>query len=78
MMLLKPCTYNVVLYCIVYGHLYSASITERCLICVGCVLPWLIVIVVGPHNEGDSLLRTIIEGRMEGKRTRGRPRLMLF
>jgi len=27
--------------------------------------------------RGDSLLRTIIEGRMEGKTKRGRPRVML-
>ena len=28
--------------------------------------------------RGDSLLRTIIEGRMEGKNKRGRPRMMLL
>ena len=28
--------------------------------------------------RGDSLLRTVLEGRMEGKRTRGRPRTMLL
>src|SRR5688572_32427436 len=28
--------------------------------------------------RGDSLLRIIIEGRMEGKKTRGRPRMMLL
>jgi len=28
--------------------------------------------------RGDSLLRTIIEGRMEGKKKGGRPRMMLL
>jgi len=28
--------------------------------------------------RGDSLLRTIIEGRMEGKKKRGRPRMMYW
>ena len=28
--------------------------------------------------RGDSLLRIIIEGRMEGKNLRGRPRMMLL
>ena len=28
--------------------------------------------------RGDSLLRDIFEGRMEGRRTRGRPRTMLL
>ena len=28
--------------------------------------------------RGDSLLRTIIEGRIEGKRKRGKPRMMLL
>ena len=31
-----------------------------------------------PHHDGDFLLRTIIEGRMDGKKTRGRPRMMPF
>ena len=33
---------------------------------------------LGHIMRGDSLLRTIIEGRMEGKKTRGRPRMMLL
>ena len=33
---------------------------------------------LGHIMRGDSLLRTIIEGRMEGKKTRGRPRIMLL
>ena len=28
--------------------------------------------------RGDSLLRTVIEGKMEGKKTRGRPRKMML
>jgi len=28
--------------------------------------------------RGDFLLRTIIKGRMEGKKTRGSPRMMLL
>ena len=28
--------------------------------------------MVGSHNEGGLLLRTIIEGRAEGNKTRGR------
>jgi len=28
--------------------------------------------------RGDSLIRTMIEGRMEGKKKRGRPRMMLL
>ena len=28
--------------------------------------------------RGDSLLRTLIEGKMEGKKKRGRPRMMLL
>src|SRR6218665_3645495 len=33
---------------------------------------------LGHIMRGDSLLRTIIEGRMEGKKKRGRPRMMLL
>ena len=33
---------------------------------------------MGHIMRGDSLLRIIIEGRMEGKKTRGRPRMMLL
>src|ERR1043165_5968481 len=33
---------------------------------------------IGHILRGDSLLRDIIEGRMEGKRTRGRPRQMML
>ena len=33
---------------------------------------------LGLIMRGDSLLRTIIEGRMEGKKKRGRPRMMLL
>jgi len=33
---------------------------------------------LGHILRGDSLLRIIIEGRMEGKKTRGRPRTMLL
>ena len=33
---------------------------------------------IGHILRGDSLLREIIEGRMEGKRTRGRPRQMML
>ena len=33
---------------------------------------------LGRIMRGDSLLRIIIEGRMEGKKTRGRPRMMLL
>jgi len=33
---------------------------------------------LGHIMRGDSLLRAIIEGRMEGKKTRGRPRIMLL
>ena len=33
---------------------------------------------LGHIMRGDSLLRIIIEGRMEGKKTRGRPRMMLL
>jgi len=29
---------------------------------------------IGHMLRGDSLLRTIIKGKMEGKKTRGRPR----
>jgi len=32
---------------------------------------------LGHIMRGDSLLRTIIEERMEGKKKRGRPRMML-
>jgi len=32
--------------------------------------------ITGPHNERELLLGTLIEGRMEGKKTRGRPRMM--
>src|SRR6218665_385090 len=34
--------------------------------------------LAGPHNESLSLLRTIIEGRMEEKKKKGRPRMMLL
>jgi hypothetical protein len=30
------------------------------------------------RRRRDCLLRTVIEGRMEGKRTRGRPRQMML
>src|SRR5688572_21649614 len=33
---------------------------------------------LGHIMRGDSLLRIIIEGRMEGKKTRGRPRMLLL
>ena len=33
---------------------------------------------IGHTLRGDSMLRTILEGKMEGKRTRGRPRQMLL
>src|SRR6218665_962957 len=33
---------------------------------------------LGHIMRGDSLLRTIIEGRMEGKKKRGKPRMMLL
>ena len=33
---------------------------------------------LGYVMRGDSLLKPIIEGRMEGKKTRGRPRTMLL
>jgi len=33
---------------------------------------------LGHIMRGDSLLRTIIEGRMEGKKERGRPRMILL
>ena len=33
---------------------------------------------LGYVMRGDSLLKAIIEGRMEGKKTRGRPRTMLL
>jgi len=33
---------------------------------------------LGHILRGDSLLRTIIEGRMERKKKRGRPRMMLW
>src|ERR1043165_1287848 len=33
---------------------------------------------IGHILRGDSLLRDIIEGTMEGKRTRGRPRQMML
>ena len=33
---------------------------------------------IGHTLRGDSILRTILEGKMEGKRTRGRPRQMLL
>jgi hypothetical protein len=33
---------------------------------------------IGHMMRGDSLLRNIIEGRMEGEKTRGRPRIMLL
>ena len=33
---------------------------------------------IGHTLRGDSLLRTIIEGKMEGRKTRGRPRQMLL
>jgi hypothetical protein len=33
---------------------------------------------IGHVLRGDSLLRTIIEGKMEGKRTPGRPRQMML
>src|SRR6218665_3265029 len=33
---------------------------------------------LGHIMRGDSLLRTIINGRMEGKKKRGRPRMMLL
>jgi len=32
---------------------------------------------LGHIMRGDSILRIIIEGRMEGKKKRGRPRMML-
>lgn len=34
--------------------------------------------MVGPRNEGNSFPRTIIEGKIEGKKTRGRQRMMLL
>jgi hypothetical protein len=33
---------------------------------------------IGHMLRGDSILRRILEGKMEGKRTRGRPRQMLL
>jgi len=33
---------------------------------------------LGHIMRGDSLLRTVIEGRMEGKKKRERPRMMLL
>ena len=33
---------------------------------------------LGYVMRGDSLLKAIIEGRMEGNKTRGRPRMMLL
>ena len=33
---------------------------------------------IGHTLRGDSILRTMMEGKMEGKRTRGRPRQMLL
>jgi len=33
---------------------------------------------IGHAPRGDSLLRTIIEGKMEGSKTRGRPRQMML
>ena len=34
--------------------------------------------LLGQIMRVDSLLRTILEGRMEGKKTRGRPRMKLL
>ena len=34
--------------------------------------------LAGAHLEGDSLLRTVLEGRMEGKSVPGRPRKMMM
>ena len=34
--------------------------------------------MVGPHNEGDSLLRTLVTGRMVREKTRGKPKMMLL
>jgi hypothetical protein len=33
---------------------------------------------LGHTIKGNSLLRTIIEGRMTGKKTRGRPKMMFL
>lgn len=33
---------------------------------------------IGHTLRGDNLVKTVIEGKMEGKRTRGRPRQMML